>query len=168
MTALIFREQCPVCNALVSYQAGKSIRCPHCQNELLIGCSDPTSHQLFEIDADVGNCMFGVFHLNLHPIGTHVCVTCQEIYPVSFECCPQLIDLAFAAYNEPTEDWGPETQQRITDFLISHPIVVANTAKLRILQSRKRKRDPNVGQKIEKTLQELGLSSLVEEITDDL
>ncbi len=164
----MFREPCPICHALIAYESGSDVRCDQCGNCLLVANSDPTGHDLNEIDPEVPGGGFGVFHLKLHPKGTQVCVLCQQIYPSKFECCPNLVDVAFAAYNVPADNWGPNTQVRIAEFLRSNKMAVANTAQLRIWQSRHWERPRDVGDRLIRLLKELGLSSVIEEIADDL
>lgn len=162
---LTCHDECPLCNALVSYtMTQRRFACPYCGNELLVGSSDPTGHYLSEIDPDISGGAFGVFHLNLHAVGTHVCVICQQIYPQTFECCPQLVDLAFASFDKPKESWTPHTQQRIEAFLRDNQKVVQNTAQLRLIQAKYGEVDSKIANRIRRVLKSLNLLDWIAEL----
>lgn len=151
-----YRDPCPICHAIMSFEIGE-VTCPHCGNALLIGNSDPGGHTLGEIDPDLGGANLGVFSLNLHPPGTQVCVSCTAIYPATFECCPGLVDLAFASYLAATPEHGPRTDERIAAFLRENFRVAENTAQLRALEHRDHRLDRAAYGRIHRTLEELGL-----------
>jgi len=158
---MMFDDVCPLCNALVSYSMDAEVVCPHCGNRLLIGSSDPTGHDISEIDPDVEGGGSGAFCLDLHPVGTTVCVICQRVFPDTFECCPALVDLALASHAANVERHGPKTRERIAEFLTSNPKVVANTVRLRAVQHRHGQLDGTVYARMRAVLQSLGLSELI-------
>ena len=164
--AMTFHDECPICNALVSYSTGAELVCPHCGNKLLIGSSDPTGHDISEIDPDVGEGRCGVFHLELHPLGTRVCVVCRKIFSETFECCPALVDLACASYGSNVNGQGPKTKERIAEFLKGNPKVVANTARLRAIQHRHGKLDRTDFAKMRTVLEALGMIALIADIEE--
>jgi uncharacterized protein YbaR (Trm112 family) len=151
-------DPCPMCNALLTYSSSAgSIVCPYCRNQLETGSSDPTGHHLYEIDPDIPGGALGEFQLHLIPPGTAVCCQCQQVYPKSFESCPKLVDLALAEFGHPNPDWGPNTQERIVEFLISKPFVVENTIKLRLLEAKCGKLKTKVTDQIRYCVQSIGL-----------
>ena len=157
-----FHATCPICNALIGYELSGDVVCPHCKTELLVGSSDPTCHDLTEIDPDIGGGSMGVFHVNLHPAGTLVCVACQQIYPDSFECCPKLVDLALMSYGQKTKFHGPKTDERIAKFLRDNERVVTNTVRLRALEAEHGQLDKKTTRLMKSTLKHLGLLNLME------
>ncbi|MDY3560595.1 hypothetical protein R5W23_001840 [Gemmata sp. JC673] len=159
--AIMFDDECPICNALVSYSTGAEVVCPHCGNNLLISSSDPTGHDLAEIDPALGEGRCGTFCLTIHPVGTTVCVCCQQIYPRTFETCPGLVDLALASLNANTARHGPKTRERITEFLTHNPKVVASTIRLRAAQFRWGKLDSSSYTAIRTALESLGMIGLL-------
>jgi hypothetical protein len=158
---MTFYDTCPICNAFLSYSGGTEVDCPHCGNKLLIGSSDPTGHDISEIDPDVLGGASGVFHLDLHPVGTNVCVICRRIFPQTFECCPALVDLALASYMTNNDRHGPNTSERIAEFLRRNSKVVTNTAQLRAIQYRQYDLDGEVYSRIRTTLESLGMAGLL-------
>lgn len=156
-----FNALCPICNALILYGSSQDVVCPHCSTRLLVGNSDPTNHSLSEIDPDAGGAAMGVFHLNLHPVGTSVCIACQHIYPNTFECCPYLVDLALISYQNKTREHGPKTDSRIADFLRNNVRVVTNTVRLRAIESKLGKVDKKTFKKFTSTLKTLGMLALL-------
>lgn len=152
MDTVELHDTCPMCNALLSLEIpnapAAAFVCPYCKNALEVGSSDPTDHHLYEIDPDIPDRMFGVFQFHLIPPGATVCVQCEQIYPKAFECCPKLVDLALAEYGHPTSKWGPNTQERIAEFLTTNRVVVENTVKLRLLEAKHGKLDPEVAEQI--------------------
>jgi hypothetical protein len=159
-------DPCPICNALVWFSIGPEVVCPHCGNKLLIGSSDPTGHYLAEIDPDLREGRAGVFCLDLHPVGTTVCVRCQQIYPRTFEVCPGLVDLALASLNANTARHGPKTRERIAEFLMHNPKVVANTVQLRAAEYRCGKLDNNAYVTMRTALESLGMIGLLTDPED--
>jgi uncharacterized protein YbaR (Trm112 family) len=129
-----FEAACPLCHALLAYRVDEALVCPHCNNRLLVGYSDPSKHVVSEIDPEVSGKCFGGVQFVLHPPGTRVCAQCGLTFPETFECCPGLVDLALATYR--SGDHGPTTDRRIEEFLDDHPRVVAATARLRAYERR--------------------------------
>ena len=156
-----FHDTCPICNALIGYELAGDVICPHCNTELLVGNSDPTWHDLTEIDPDIGGGALGVFHVNLHPVGTLVCVACQHIYPNTFECCPKLVDLALSSYRQKTKNHGPKTDERIAQFLRENKRVVRNTIRLRALEAEHGQLDKETAKLIKATLKHLDMLHLM-------
>lgn len=163
---ITFYDPCPLCNALVAYSTSLEIVCPHCGNRLLVGSSDPTGHDISEIDPDVPGGAMGAFHLDLHAVGTNVCVTCRKVFPHTFECCPGLVDLAFESYLANDDRHSPRTKERIAEFFQSNPKVVANTTQLRAVQHRHDDLDEETYAKIRATLESLGMIDLVADFED--
>lgn len=153
-------DSCPMCNALITFPMSGSnpIVCPFCKNPLITGSSDPTGHDIYEIDPDIEGGAFGVFHIHLIPPGTTVCVQCKHVYPEVFECCPKLVDLALAEYGHSGPNWGPKTHDRIVEFLKTNRIVVENTIKLRLLQAKYDELDAEIADQIRYCVKSIGLS----------
>lgn len=157
-----FHDTCPVCNALMAYELPGNVVCPHCSSNLLVGNSDPTFHDLNEIDPDIDGGALGEFHLNLHPEGTQVCVVCQHVFPSTFECCPKLVDLAVTSYRQKTQSHGPRTDDRIAQFLYQNERVVSNTVRLRALEFQHGQLEKETFDIIQSTLEQLDMQSLID------
>lgn len=170
ITSVRSYDACPVCKALVSYTSRSNVTCPHCSARLLVTHTERTFHHLGQIDPEVRGSALGILYQRLHPVGTQMCVNCEQIYPAKFECCPRLIDVAFRAFNNPEDCWRPNTALRISEFLKSHPIAVENTAQLRLIDITS---DDDEDQfeyavKIRDCLNSIGMAYVVEAIMDQL
>ncbi len=163
-------DACPVCAALIMYTSKSAVTCPPCTASLLVAHTDPTYHDLSEIDPEVSGGAYGALQQRLHPVGTEMCVKCEQIYPATFECCPKLIDVAFEAYNNPQDFWRSNTPLRIREFLQANPIVVEYTAQLRLLDIEFddcEDRSETAG-RIRDCLNSIGMGCVVEAIMDKL
>lgn len=170
ITSVRSHDACPVCKALVLYSSRSKATCPHCSARLLVTLTDPTFHQLSQIDPEIRGGAFGILCQRLHPVGTQMCHICQQIFPSNFECCPKLIDVAFKAFNNPQNFWGPNTALRITEFLQSHPIAVEHTAQLRLIEITSDDDEDNFefAIRIRDCLNDIGMEYVVERIMDQL
>ena len=117
---------CPYCHSPVDFEShtdGKVSRetmCEWCGNCLLISTADPSSHSRSEIDADFSGGSFGALTFIVHAHGTKVCPQCGRVYPEKAECCPGLIEYALQWYFGPATELGPNSRERIIDFIRQH------------------------------------------------
>lgn len=118
---VVFSSICPACGAIIEYGVAQlQVSCPHCGNGLLVSSCDPARHGKQEIDPHYKDLASGVFQLRLHPVGTRLCVQCGRVYPKSFSCCPNLMELAISMFSLSKTELGPRTKRRLRAFVKTH------------------------------------------------